>query len=89
MAKAGHHNIPAEEPTSRPDIPNPGAEGISYYTPAQNPVAGTALSANPPGLFTPLKIRGLTLQNRIMVKNHHHLLLLLSPTLDPMKLTII
>ncbi|OOF94961.1 hypothetical protein ASPCADRAFT_208599 [Aspergillus carbonarius ITEM 5010] len=49
---------------------NTPAEGISYFTPAQNPPAGTA--ANPqtsgkpvPKLFHPLTIRGVTFQNRL------------------------
>lgn len=62
-----HHNVPAAPPKDFKDIPNPPAKGISYYTPAQEPVAGTALSENPPKLFTPLKIRGMTMQNRIVV----------------------
>ncbi|KAF7169902.1 hypothetical protein CNMCM6106_004772 [Aspergillus hiratsukae] len=52
------------------DIDVTPAEGISYFTPAQNPPAGTA--ANPqtngqkiPKLFTPLTIRGVTFQNRL------------------------
>ncbi|KAF4183382.1 hypothetical protein CNMCM8694_002500 [Aspergillus lentulus] len=52
------------------DIDVPPAEGIPYFTPAQNPPAGTA--ANPqtngqkiPKLFTPLTIRGVTFQNRL------------------------
>lgn len=55
-----------------PDFENKPAKGISYFTPAQEPPAGTA--ANPqsngseiPKLFQPLKIRGLTIQNRIGV----------------------
>ena len=51
-----------------PDIPNRAAQGISYYTPAQDPPAGTALDQEKaPKLFKPLTIRGLTLQNRIFV----------------------
>jgi hypothetical protein len=51
---------------------NEAAPGIPYYTPAQNPAPGTALesqvSGKPiPKLFTPLKIRGVTMQNRIWV----------------------
>ena len=38
-----------------------------YYTPAQNPPSGTALSKDPPKLFTPLRLRGIELQNRIML----------------------
>jgi hypothetical protein len=48
------------------------AKGISYYTPAQNPPAGTASDPQPdsapfPKLFQPLKLRGATLQNRLIV----------------------
>lgn len=47
------------------------ARGISYFTPAQNPPSGTALSGPDggeiPKLFTPLKIRGVQMQNRIWV----------------------
>ena len=65
---ARHHNVQGPDVKQHPDLPNPGTEGINYFTPAQTPVAGTALSPNPPGLFTPLKIRDLTIQNRIMVR---------------------
>jgi len=45
---------------------------VSYFTPAQNPPAGTALDPQTSGktvpkLFTPLELRGVTLQNRIML----------------------
>ncbi|PMD65466.1 putative mannose-1-phosphate guanyltransferase [Hyaloscypha bicolor E] len=45
---------------------------IPYFTPAQEPPSGTASDPQPDGkpipkLFQPLKIRGLTLQNRIML----------------------
>lgn len=49
------------------------AEGISYYTPAQDPPAGTALDFDPehpsktPTIFHPLTIRGVTLANRFVV----------------------
>ncbi|RDW64553.1 NADH:flavin oxidoreductase/NADH oxidase [Aspergillus mulundensis] len=40
----------------------------SYFTPAQSPPAGTALeSTSLPKLFTPLKIRGLIVQNRLFL----------------------
>ncbi|KAE8422016.1 hypothetical protein BDV36DRAFT_246474 [Aspergillus pseudocaelatus] len=52
-----------------PDYVEP-AQGISYFTPAQNPPAGTA--ANPqtngqkvPKLFQPFTVRGVTFQNRL------------------------
>lgn len=57
-------------------IPNTAAPGVSYYTPAQNPPAGTALNPQPSGrpipkLFQPLKIRGVEFQNRIFVSPHN------------------
>ena len=77
-----HHNLPTvspehgkgpnEETQEKPDIYNEGAEGAPYYTPAQKPPSGTAVTPQPDGkpvpkLFTPLKIRGVEMQNRIMV----------------------
>ncbi|KIM91352.1 hypothetical protein PILCRDRAFT_810624 [Piloderma croceum F 1598] len=54
------------------NVPNPAAFGISYYTPAQVPAAGTAINPQPRGdsiplLFQPLKIRGVEFQNRIFL----------------------
>ncbi|GAB1310867.1 NADH-dependent flavin oxidoreductase [Madurella fahalii] len=45
------------------------AAGAPFYTPAQQPPAGTALQtgADVPTLFTPFKLRGMTLQNRFVV----------------------
>ncbi|OKL56266.1 hypothetical protein UA08_08460 [Talaromyces atroroseus] len=56
--------------TNWPDIPTEPAAGISYFTPAQSPPAGTARnpqsSGKPiPQLFRPLTIRGQTFQNRL------------------------
>lgn len=53
-------------------ILNRGAKGVPFYTPEQVPPAGAALDPQPngqptPKLFTPLKIRDMTMQNRIMV----------------------
>jgi 2,4-dienoyl-CoA reductase-like NADH-dependent reductase (Old Yellow Enzyme family) len=53
-----------------PDIPNKAAEGISYYTPAQIPPAGSAAipqsdGTQPPKLFQPFKVRDVTFHNRI------------------------
>ncbi|KAH8647252.1 putative NADH oxidase [Xylariales sp. PMI_506] len=42
------------------------APGISYFTPAQDPPAGTQLNGDSK-LFSPLTIRGLTLQNRMFL----------------------
>jgi hypothetical protein len=55
-----------------PDIENKRAPGISYFTPAQEPPAGTAANPQsdgsaPPKLFQPLSVRGLTFHNRIGV----------------------
>lgn len=46
---------------------NPSAVGVPYYTPAQTPPSGTAISENPPKLFKPLTVRGVTFQNRIFL----------------------
>ena len=59
-------------PNPHPIIDNKPAPNISYFTPAQDPPAGTAANPqsdgqSPPKLFQPLSIRGLTLQNRIGV----------------------
>ncbi|KAK7745059.1 NADH-dependent flavin oxidoreductase [Cytospora paraplurivora] len=49
------------------------AEGVPFYTPAQEPPAGTALEYDPahpekiPTLYHPITIRGLTLANRFVV----------------------
>lgn len=46
------------------------AKGVPFFTPEQNPPAGTALegpNGKIPRLFTPLNIRGVQLQNRIWV----------------------
>lgn len=75
-----HHNIhqAKDQDFSHQNIENEAAKGISYYTPAQQPPAGTASDpqpngSKPPKLFQPLKLRGVTLQNRIMA----------SPALSP------
>ncbi|PCH34982.1 FMN-linked oxidoreductase [Wolfiporia cocos MD-104 SS10] len=51
---------------------NAPAPNVPYYTPAQNPAAGTAVDPQPngkpiPKLFQPLKIRGVEFQNRIFL----------------------
>ncbi|CAH0046920.1 unnamed protein product [Clonostachys solani] len=47
-------------------IDNIAAKGISYYTPAQEPPAGTGLDGSTK-LFTPITIRGTTFQNRVFL----------------------
>ena len=69
------HNLQkeaSEHGPDYPDIPNKAADGISYFTPAQDPPAGSAVNPETaPKLFKPLKIRGLTLQNRIFVSGYY------------------
>ncbi|KAK5166963.1 NADH-dependent flavin oxidoreductase [Saxophila tyrrhenica] len=68
---SSHHNIHHDtKDKTEPQFANKPAPGISYFTPAQNPPAGTAQvieGQNVPKLFRPLKIRGLTMPNRIML----------------------
>ncbi|KAJ5770667.1 uncharacterized protein N7511_002718 [Penicillium nucicola] len=48
-------------------LDNLPAPGVPYYTPAQRPPSGTATIENPPKLFDPLTVRGVTFQNRIFL----------------------
>ncbi|KAF7890994.1 uncharacterized protein EAF02_001319 [Botrytis sinoallii] len=63
------HGVQCGTSTPRPGLLNTPAPGVPFYTPLQSPPSGTALHPSPstPKLFTPLKIRSLTLQNRIML----------------------
>ena len=70
-----HHNVveSKHQDFKHQNIENEAAKGISYYTPTQNPPAGTASDPQPngapiPKLFQPLKLRGVTFQNRLMVR---------------------
>ena len=52
---------------------NEPAQGVPYFTPAQIPPSGTAADPQPDGkpipkLFQPLRVRGVTFQNRIWVR---------------------
>ncbi|EWZ80983.1 NADH-dependent flavin oxidoreductase [Fusarium oxysporum] len=63
---------PEQDETCEEPPCNIAAKNIPFFTPAQNPPAGTALECQSPGksvpkLFTPLNIRGITMQNRIWV----------------------
>ncbi|KAL0256117.1 NADH-dependent flavin oxidoreductase [Diplodia seriata] len=54
------------------ELINTAAPGVSYFTPWQEVPAGTAADPQPDGkpipkLFTPLQIRGMRAQNRIML----------------------
>ncbi|KAJ4294940.1 NADH-dependent flavin oxidoreductase [Collariella sp. IMI 366227] len=54
------------------ELRNKATESTPFYTPVQDPPAGTAVTPQPSGkpmpkLFTPLQIRGMAMQNRIMV----------------------
>ena len=57
---------------ARPVIENTPAPNASFYTPYQETPSGAAANPQsdgsaPPKLFTPLKIRKMTLQNRIFL----------------------
>ncbi|OLN95813.1 putative NADPH dehydrogenase C23G7.10c 1 [Colletotrichum chlorophyti] len=53
---------------AKPRLVNEGAKDVPYFTPIQQPAAGTARDPQPEGtLFSPLKLRSLTLHNRIFV----------------------
>lgn len=61
-----------EATIKRPVIANVPARNTSYFTPAQQPPAGTASDPQPDGkaipkLFQPLTLRGTTFQNRIFL----------------------
>jgi len=64
-----HHGIETGAGlVERDNIPSPAAPHVPYFTPAQRPIAGTALDLqSAPKLFHPWKIRGLEVQNRIIV----------------------
>lgn len=50
------------------NLPNLGAQDVPFFTPVQDPPAGTPWDSQPEGtIFSPLKLRGLTLHNRIIV----------------------
>lgn len=60
--------------SSQPSNANVGAPNTPYFTPIQNPPAGTAFDPQPDGkpipkLFQPLRIRGVEFQNRIWVRS--------------------
>ncbi|EPS36315.1 hypothetical protein H072_10184 [Dactylellina haptotyla CBS 200.50] len=61
--------VNSKAPANWPDLPNVAAKGISYFTSAQVPAAGTAIENGKPipKLFQPITIRGVTFQNRIWV----------------------
>lgn len=65
-----HHNV-EHQPVEAATNYNRPSDAVSYFTPAQDPPAGVVLIADGqksvPKLFRPLKLRGLTLLNRIML----------------------
>ena len=67
---SSHHAVAADIKGELQHV-NRAAPGTPYFTPAQLPPAGTALvtkdTRNVPKLFKPLKLRGLTLNNRVTV----------------------
>ncbi|KAI1845762.1 hypothetical protein JX265_000059 [Neoarthrinium moseri] len=68
VPQADQAPIPGDICAVEDSLVNHGAQGISYFTPVQDPAAGTAWDKQPEGsLFSPLKINGLTLHNRIIL----------------------
>lgn len=64
--------IPKGQEPSKPSLYNKPAEGVPFFTPEQSPPSGTAHDPQPngkaiPKVFTPIKIRGVTFQNRIFL----------------------
>ncbi|RYP81723.1 hypothetical protein DL769_001873 [Monosporascus sp. CRB-8-3] len=64
----------ATEPCSTEErLVNRPAPGVPYFTPIQDPPAGTTWDPQPEGsLFSPLKLNGMTLHNRIIVSPMCH-----------------
>lgn len=65
-----HHNV-QEKSQVASGIVNRPAPGISYFTPLQDPPAGTALVAEGqklPKLFQPLKLRGVVSEIKAVLK---------------------
>ncbi|TGO64609.1 hypothetical protein BCON_0006g00090 [Botryotinia convoluta] len=70
MAPTRFANV--DDETSIITIVNEPSPDVPYFTPKQDPVSGTAIATKTDGqeippLFTPLKIRGVELQNRILL----------------------
>jgi NADH:flavin oxidoreductase / NADH oxidase family len=79
------HQAHGATTTDKKIIENTPAKNVSFYTPEQTIPSGAAQNPQsdgsaPPKLFTPLKIKNLTLQNRIFLSplcqysadNGHH-----------------
>ncbi|KIH89751.1 NADPH dehydrogenase [Sporothrix brasiliensis 5110] len=75
-----HHGITVSRPETpalakqekcTAPIPNPAAKNVPFYTPEQDPPAGTGIppadGSALPKLFTPLQIRSIKLPNRVWV----------------------
>lgn len=66
------HHATVADIKEEPHNVNEASPAVPYFTPRQDPVAGTAVDPQPSGkaipkLFQPIKIRGLELQNRIFL----------------------
>ncbi|KAI4257404.1 MAG: hypothetical protein L6R42_005681 [Xanthoria sp. 1 TBL-2021] len=78
-AHDAHHNVleAKQQDFTHQNIINEPAPGVPYYTPAQQPPAGTASDPQPDGspppkLFRPLKIRGLSPLCQYSAEDGHH-----------------
>ena len=65
-----HHNIHHQPATESHNVNKPAA-GVPYFTPAQDPPAGTAMieegQKSVPKLFRPIQLRGMMMANRLML----------------------
>lgn len=78
MGSYGDADAELEAKYGWPDLPNTAAPGAPFYTPIQDPPAGTARDPErAAALFKPLQIRGLKLQNRIFVRHARSLIVYL------------
>ncbi|KAI1658551.1 FMN-linked oxidoreductase [Daldinia decipiens] len=68
VVQADQAPVAGEPCSTEKNLINYGAPNVPFYTPVQDPPAGTPWDLQPEGsLFSPLKINGIELQNRIIV----------------------
>ncbi|KAH9908744.1 FMN-linked oxidoreductase [Xylariomycetidae sp. FL2044] len=68
VAQADQAPVVSEPCSTERNLVNHGAPDVPFYTPIQQPPAGTSWDIQPAGsLFSPLKINGMEIHNRIIV----------------------
>ncbi|RYP72123.1 hypothetical protein DL770_008016 [Monosporascus sp. CRB-9-2] len=68
VSQADQAPVVTEPCSTEERLVNHPAPGLPYFTPIQDPPAGTTWDPQPEGsLFSPLKLNGMTLHNRIIV----------------------